>query len=379
MEIDEVSLAEAKQVMTHLAVGLLRQDEAMQKGVASPVTALDEQLQWGWDKLAFLCYKQYTLPPRHLPQLIDWLHRPVEDWEGLGPLFAEASLSGPLLSYGAPSELCTELGRGLHLSSDPERELQDTPFKEILAYCQKHHLAEQYKEARLFLVSNPYLPFGGITISSDSKWDPEVRKWLRLSYESIPSTCRRMTGEQECIALCPRCRWPLEWRSSKRSIAVCYNDLCGHLIPGIHDPQRWERVIPEAMRTTRGIQESVVAPEVPLLELQRRLKDEYRLSCDLWPEVDSYDLAVHLSDGQCWAVDMKDYRSPTDLAAKVRGFRPTPKWDRAFFVFPEHRRSPGYLQTFRALWNKPKGQRVEALFVKNFLWSVQEHEAAVGG
>lgn len=374
MDFDEVSLAEAKQVMTHLAIGLLRQDEAIQKGIASPVTALDEHLQWSWDKLAFLCYKQRMPAPRHLPQLVEWLHQPVEDWDGLGSLFAQAGLSGSLLSYGAPSELCTELGRGLHLSSDPERELQDTPFKEILAYCQDHHLAEQYREARLFLVRNPYLPFGGITISQDSKWDPEVRKWLRLSYEPIPSICRRLIGQQEYIAQCPRCHWPLEWRSHKHNIAVCYNDLCSHLVPNIHDPQQWEVVAPEAMRTTRGIQESVVAPEVALLELEQHLMDEYHLSCDLWPEVDSYDLAVHLSDGECWAVDMKDYRSPTDLANQVHGFRPTPKWERAFFVFPEHRRTPGYFRTFRALWNKPKGQRVEALFVKDFLRHVQEHE-----
>jgi hypothetical protein len=168
-----------------------------------------------------------------------------------------------------------------------------------------------------------------MALSRDPTWDTEVRKWLRQCYEPLPLICRRVIDERESIAQCPRCHWPLEWRSRQRNIAVCYNDLCGHLLPRIHDAQHWEVVIPEAMRTTRGIQESVVAPEVPLLELQRQLEDDYHLSCDLWPEVDSYDLAVHLSDGECWAIDMKDYRSPTDLAGKVRGFRPTPQWDRA--------------------------------------------------
>ncbi len=338
------------------------------------MTGLDEQLQWGWDKLATFCYKDHVSPPRHLPEFVAWLHQPIESWEGIGHLFASAHLSGPLLSYGTPSEICADLGRGLHLSSNPEREIQDTPFKEILDYCKVNHLAQQYREARHFLVTHPYLPYGGITISQDTRWDAEVRKWLRRAYEPVPLVCYRSINGQDHIALCPRCKWPLEWRTQRRSIAVCYNDLCGQLVKHIHDPQQWELVSPESMRTTRGIQESVVAPEVPLLELYEKLAQDHGLSCELWPEVDSYDVAVSMSDGERWAIDMKDFRSPTELADRVRGFLLAPAWDRAFFVFPEHRRHPGYLRTFTALWKKPKGQHIEALFVDDFLRRVQEHE-----
>src|SRR6266700_2311240 len=115
----EDGFAEAKHVLVHLAVGLLRQNEVAGRGLARPVTDLDEQLQWGWDKLAAFCYKYHVSPPRHLPEFVAWLHRPIESWEGIGHLFASALLSGSLLTYGAPSEFCADLGRGLHLSSNP--------------------------------------------------------------------------------------------------------------------------------------------------------------------------------------------------------------------------------------------------------------------
>ncbi len=231
---EEDGFAEAKQVIVHLAVGLLRQNEATGRGQARPVTDLDEQPQWGWDKLAVLSYLQGVRPPRHLPDLVDWLHRPVESWEGIGQLFERAGLTGSLLTWGMPSEFCMVLGRDMHLSDDPERELQDTPFKEILEYCKKYHLTDQYREARRFLVEHPYLPDGGITITRDPNWHPEIRTWLRRCYEAVPPVCQRLFAGQPHIALCPRCGWPLEWRSSRHTIAACYSDLCGSLVRHLH-------------------------------------------------------------------------------------------------------------------------------------------------
>lgn len=372
--LEDGGFAEAKHVLVHLAVGLLRQNEAIGRGIAKPVTDLDEQLQWGWDKLTTLCYLQGVQPPRHLPDLVAWLHQPVESWDGLGSFFARAELTGSLLCWGMPSEFCMDLGRDMHLSDDPERELQDTPFKEILAYCKKHHLVDQYRQARQFLVEHPYLPDGGITITRDASWDPEIRTWLRCCYETLPLVCHRQIGGQAHIAQCPRCGWPLEWRSSQHSIAVCYSELCGNLVKQIHDPVIWEPAAPESMRTTRGIQFSVVGPEVVLLDLVRQLERTYGRACDLWPEIDSYDAVIPLSGNTFWAADLKDHQSPTRLANSVRGFRSVPQWDKAFFVFPDHRRRPGYLRTFLSLWQKPKDQDIEVLFLSDFLQKIEEHE-----
>jgi hypothetical protein len=114
----------------------------------------------------------------------------------------------------------------------------------------------------------------------------------------------------------------------------------------------------------------VVGPEKPLLALYRQLTDDFGLTCQLWPEVDSYDLYVEFSDRERWAVDMKDVSNPTGLAATANHFRNSPEWDQAFFVFPEHRRHPDYLRTFRAHWARP--HKTEAMFVKDFVQLVRE-------
>ena len=370
MEWTPEAMAEAKQVAAHLSVGILRQDRAIQQGSAAPVTLLDEQLQWGWDKLAALCRKHGQAGPRHVHELVSWLHQPLETWDTIGPLLEAAGLSGALLYYGTPSELCDQLSRDMHLAADLERELHDLAFKEILAYCQEKHLAEQYTLARRFLVEHPYLPEGGIVISADHRFDPEIRKWLFQAYEQVPPVCYRKLDGQDCIALCPRCGWPLEWRTQRRDQARCYGELCNRLVSNLHDPAEWKPVLPEAMRTTRGIQASVVAPEQPLIQIFRVFTDRLGLPCDLWPEVDSYDLLVSFPDGERWAVDMKDVEKPVRFAQDLLPFKPVPPWDRAFFLFPDHRRRPGYLQAFRTHWRG--AARTEALFAEDFIQRVRE-------
>jgi hypothetical protein len=186
MQITEENTIEAKQVVTHLAIGLLRQDLAIQRGTANPVTILDEQLQWGWDKLALLCLTNGVSPPRHLHQFVDWLHKPIETWETIGQLFDATDLRGALLYFGVPGELCLELSQDMHLLAEPEREIQDGAFKEILAYCQTNYLPDQYTHARRFLVENSYLPHGGIVISANADFEDEIRQWLLRCYEPIP-------------------------------------------------------------------------------------------------------------------------------------------------------------------------------------------------
>lgn len=367
MEISDETTTEANQIITHLAIGLLRQDDAIQRGVASPVTFLDEQLQWGWDKLAFLCLKHGVTPPRHLPDLVSWLHQPVEDWPEIGEIFAAADLYGSLLNFGMAGELCNELSRDMHLSFDPEIEIHDLAFKQIRDYCKANHFAEQYSLARRFLVENPYLPYGEITISRDSTFDKNIRRWLKEAYERVPLFCRRKVDEEDCVVLCPRCGWPLVWRIKK---ATCYSPICERVVGKLSEAVCWEPIAPEAMRTKFGIQHSVVGPERPLLDLYHKLSPDFDLKCELWPEIDNYDLYIELPNDERWAVDMKDVENPTRLASEIHPFRSVPEWDKAFFVFPQHRRNPDYMRTFRATWARPPD--TDALFVKDFIELVEE-------
>jgi hypothetical protein len=132
-----------------------------------------------------------------------------------------------------------------------------------------------------------------------------------------------------------------------------------------------------ARQTDKGIQASVVGPEIPLLHLYTCLTQEKGLRCDLWPKVDAYDLLVHLSESQSWPIDMKDYSRATSLAVALSGreFPVTSIWNPshgpAFYLFPDHRKQTGYKRAFLSLWVPPEGQRIEVLYVEEFLRRIE--------
>lgn len=372
--MDELVLSksqkEAEEVLIHLAVGLIHQDAKLKQKISKPVTELEPSLQRAWDRFTLLCYEHETEPPKHYPDLIEWLHRPVDEWDGLGDTFLALQLTGPLLFRGSPTELCIELGKEYSDSPDLERELQDRPMKEILNYCFHEYLVDEYSKARRFIVENPFLSRGIPDILEYHSWDPKIQSLLIQCYQPIPPVCLRNEKQQRLIALCPRCGWTLEWKNNH--YAQCYSDLCGR-ITNIHDAT-WRKCPQEAMRTIRGIQYSTVGPEKPLLNLYQVITEELKLNVELWPDVDEFDLYIHFPDGQSWAVDMKDVFNPRKLAMsenkKQKSFSTELPWEKAFFVFPKHRRKPGYLETFKQTW---KGQEnCDALFDDNFIKRVKE-------
>lgn len=359
-------LIEAKIILTYLAVGVLHQNREIERGSAGPAPLIDPFLQMGWDKLAQFCYRQKAMPPRHLPQLARWLHQSPATWPEIGPIFQAAELDSALLYTGAPTQACNELGSEMHLAHNPERELGDLAFKHILNYCHTHVKPDQYTRARKFLVEHPYLPQGTVAISANVELDREIRQWLSEAYEPVPQVCLRKLDNQLRLTLCPRCGWPLQWRGDQ---AACYSDLCAKIVKGFHDPDIWQPYIPEAAQTKRAEQSSIVGPERPLLELYQRLTDSFNVQIDLWPQLDTCDLSVRFPHGPVWVIDLKDYESPKQLALNLRPFTTALPWDRAFYLFPDHRNRAGYLLAFRQIWAREK--HVDALFVKDFITRIE--------
>lgn len=345
----ESQKTQAKQILTRIAIGLIELQEQITKRTAPPVTSPNEHLKSGLERLSVLCISHKTMPPRHHKEVVKWLHQPVEDWPGVGKLMQEANLSGSLLFLGQPTDFAYELTERTQSGGNTNLEIQDIPFKDILEYCSNNKLDEQYVKARLFLVQNPYLEWGTTIISRDLDWNPEVRSLLCATYERIPLACRVKRNGKEQIALCPRCGWLLEWQGSDRPRALCYSDLCSRLVENISYPEQWIPYRPESMRTLRGIQASVVAPEQLLIQLRDNLV-ELGLDCSLWPNVDSYDLWVKFRTGEVWAVDMKDQANARALALDLKPFKQFPQWDKAFYIFPNHRYTGKYKKEFQSIW-----------------------------
>jgi hypothetical protein len=79
-------------------------------------------------------------------------------------------------------------------------------------------------------------------------------------------------------------------------------------------------------------------------------------------------LKLVFPDGEVWAVDVKDWENPFLLAKRVGPFVEEPRWDRAYFVFPDHRAvlKPRYSQAFGSTWRR-QSDGVRYSMERNFL------------
>lgn len=283
-----------------------------------------------------------------------WLHQPVEEWDGLGAMMSSSNLFGSLLFSGVPTDFAYELVDRI-TGEDPETEIQDLPFKEILSYCKAGQKEAEYTDARLFIVERSYLAEGKQLIYDHMEWDSTFCELLVACYEPIPPVARVLKDGREWIARCPRCGWTLEWLGRHQQYAICYSDLCSRLFPRLQTECEWIPYRPGAWRTTSGIQKSIVAPERILLTLKQQL-DEVGAETLLWCGVDNYDLWAKLPNGQRFAIDLKDYSNPADLASVLKPFKNYPEWDEAYYVIPDYRHNPHYMKRFQAVWKQRQSE-----------------------
>jgi hypothetical protein len=193
------------------------------------------------------------------------------------------------------------------------------------------------------------------SITNQPQWNTQLAKLLRACYEEIPPAAIREAHGKRWVALCPHCGWALNW---KRDEAACHiGGICQRLVGDLAEHARWEAYIPGMHRTKEGVQRSVSAPEIDLMRLYQKLSHQWGVQVALYPNLDAYDLLITFVDGRRWAVDMKDHQNPTRLALHLNEtiFPYLPRWDAAFYVFPDYRATAEYLNRFENNWNGHKG------------------------
>ncbi len=343
-----------QQILSRLAVGLIATRRQVVEKKANPITLPHPQLKRGLEQLSALCISHGTRPPSHHQEYVQWLHQPVEDWSAIGATMASNNLFGSLLFAGVPTDFAYELADRVS-GEDTETEIQDLPFKDVLNYCSSGRREEEYTSARLSIVENPYLAQGKQSIYDHMEWDSTLCELLAACYESVPPAARVLKEGREWIALCPRCGWTLEWIGKHQQYATCYSDLCSRLFPRLQTDCQWVPYRPSSLRTTPGIQKSIVAPERSLLTLKQQL-EEMGAKTVLWCGVDNYDLWVQLLNGCRLAIDLKDYSNPADLALALEPFKNYPEWDQAYYIIPDYRHTPRYMQRFQAVWKQRQSQ-----------------------
>ncbi|MFW6025831.1 MAG: hypothetical protein ACOCRX_05755, partial [Candidatus Woesearchaeota archaeon] len=58
-----------------------------------------------------------------------------------------------------------------------------------------------------------------------------------------------------------------------------------------------------------------------------------------------------ISENEKWALDVKDYIDPKNLAASL-GKIPYYNWDKGFFVIPQYRANKSYMRAVKNNWEK---------------------------
>jgi hypothetical protein len=282
----------------------------------------------GLNILAAECLMRDIEPPTHIAAAIDWCHLPLREWPIRFPV-PTYLLDIALLEQEQPTELCREYAyRG-----GAEMEACQKLMERVLSEARRHRRPDAYVALRQHLIEYPVLPEEALMkMSFDPRVSPLGANLTEL-YERVPTA----VAEQGKILICGFCGWTLQRYQGR---LCCGDDRCRILTGDFIYPPTKERDEPpkQLYRVRRAIRRYIVAPGIYEINAMKQLR-ALGLSVELWPGYDTYDLHIAFSNGDGWAVDVKDWRFPHLLARQltplqeVDGYRLT----RAIYAVPDER------------------------------------------
>jgi len=300
------------------------------------VSPFPRALQRGLNRLALACLRRQRPPIGDLAALVVLAEQPLEVWPlDLPP--DEYDLAATLLTpdgTGRPTRACEELALA---RGDMEAALREEGLMgQVLARCRATNAQDDYVAFRRLLIERPVLSHEELLEIVDRPEFLRLQNETLSAYPVIPPHYAR----DGAVRQCPHCgcattpqrviggavRWACVEMSCKGALQPAHDEACTRLAArnGVH----WLR--PDLRRY-------ILAPGRPELTLAAELK-ALRLTVQLWPGVDRYDLRVMLPGAEIWAIDVKDWSNPVQLASYVQPIPPDPPWTSAFFVFPDARR-----------------------------------------
>ncbi len=284
----------------------------------------EDGVQRAYNHLVLRCLLAGSEPPASVPGLVTWASRtPVGKWPG-------SSLQGDeLLVDGAtrtPTQYCLEWA--LPVTDAPAEIFENQVIDDALAACRAARSPASYTAFRRLLITRPVLTATDLAALAAEIDLVPVFEVIRRCYEPAPAAYIR-DGQFQLCGRCGCLLVPLRDGGYRCELDRCCAD--GRTTRGT--------VLPAAnlvLQLSRPLRVFITSPGLAETDLEKTLR-KAGLVPEMWPLFDAYDLRVPFPDGTAWAIDVKDWASPSLLGARTMELRASPPHNRAFIVVPAYR------------------------------------------
>lgn len=182
---------------------------------------------------------------------------------------------------------------------------------------------EEYCLVRRFIIEHPIMTI-----------DDRRDILFRLAGNQIAKEAINTAYElfQEKGYRCPICGWTMTDGSFG---PICHSEYCTKTMPFLTDMIKVDGTEETVYRLKKGVMRYFAQPgklELDIVDFCEKKK----LTWELWPQKDKYDVEITFPDGAVWEIDAKAYRNPIALRSKIENYNGMPEGDyqRGYFVIP---------------------------------------------
>ena len=363
---NSIDTDEMQDILSKLSAGLsdllkLRRDSISRDLYPKP-------LREGMSDLGGLAVRYgVKLFPGDLPEAFEFFHQKVGDWGFHLPPSADDIAEVFLLEDGELAVDAEEyIDFFIESGHNPSSEREQMALKDVVDLCRLYEWHDHYVNFRKSIIKSPITERTGL-IQKCREFPDELADLFENAYESVPSNLI-VDGK---LHICGTCSWTL--RQTADDGWICGHYRCRELlVTPRQPPQRIIDAGPSMYRVKEGIRRYTVLPGRFELALERRLK-RAGLAPELWPGSDRYDIRILLPDGEAWAIDCKDMKSPSLWARKLNelDFPTSPPWDAAYYVYPDYRLNltPGFNEIMQARLELP--EKIKCVSARDLMKAVR--------
>jgi hypothetical protein len=300
------------------------------------------ELLQGVNEIAAYSFFEYNLSnyPGSYYDLISLCYKPLSEWEMIrNENYQDKTL---LLPDGNLSDFALEITQ----SKD-----NDLIVELMKKFRRDKDGQKKYTYARRFLIENPVIKMLEFRKKRLNHKFSEVFEEISGLYEKPPLSSEKNNKYH----ICESCSWIANF--NKYNQKSCSSSSCSNDSIEVAAAESY-------LRVKKDVMTFVVNPGKAELEILDKINQFTNIETELWPYFDAFDIELN-SNNEKWALDVKDYIDPKNLAASLE-IIPDYGWDKGFYVIPTHRANKSYMRAVKNNWEKAQNN-VEIISEKDLL------------